>query len=260
MPRVRLLPGDAVMSAALGAALAVHGRQPVLLGDETEPADCAQQICAECRLVLVADAHGRLPDPRAALAGRRRPFVAAVSEGRAFAAPADVVEREVTAAVLDADQPFADLVTSPERLLRLPASAHDTARLVSALTIENLQARDDRFRQYLAGLGHDLNQKSDDAAQAMQHDIAAFYFDNQYDDAKVFVSGRNADFPHEKEFTTENLKSVIDAIGAVCSGAPIPGGRARTRRRCRPQRRRWARRWVRRPTSNSISQARSSTC
>jgi hypothetical protein len=92
-------------------------------------------------------------------------------------------------------------------------------------SIEELQANDDNFRKYLTGLETDLDTKSAAAAQKMEADIAAFYLANHYDDSKEFGSGRNTDFLHEKEFSLDNLKKVIDAISAaVFSGAPVPKG------------------------------------
>ncbi|MBV6703507.1 hypothetical protein [Kitasatospora aureofaciens] len=92
-------------------------------------------------------------------------------------------------------------------------------------SIETLQAKDDQFRQYLQTLEQDLTQKASAAKEKMHAEIETFYSHNKYDDAKVFVSGENIDFLHEKEFTLDNLKKVIDGIGAaVFSGAAPPKG------------------------------------
>ena len=95
----------------------------------------------------------------------------------------------------------------------------------SSPSIENLQAKDDEFRKYLKTLEEDLGGKAADATSRLQADISEFYKANEYDDAKIIVSGRNADFMHQKEFSLDNLKKVIDGISAaVFSGAAPPKG------------------------------------
>lgn len=139
--RVWLLPGGTILSAALGAALTVLGWRAVQLAGEEALARAAQQTSAVSGLILLPDDQGRLPDPRAALAGRPRPFVIAVSIGGAFSILADIVERQVATAVLDADQPFTNLVAGLDQLLQLPAAAHDATLLVAALREREQEAR-----------------------------------------------------------------------------------------------------------------------
>ncbi|TDD18295.1 hypothetical protein [Nonomuraea diastatica] len=92
-------------------------------------------------------------------------------------------------------------------------------------SIEDLQAKDEQFRQYLNTLEQDLNKKAATAAEQMRSEIEAFYSSNKYDDAKAFVAGKSVDFVHEKEFSLNNLKNVIDQISAaVFSGAQPPKG------------------------------------
>ncbi|TDD18294.1 helix-turn-helix transcriptional regulator [Nonomuraea diastatica] len=140
---VWLMPGGSLLSAALAAALVVVGWDVVQLASEEALARAAKEIGPTGRLVLIADTQGRLPDPRAALAGRPRPFVVAVGAGGAFSTLADVVERRVAAAVLDADRPFADLVAALDSLLRSTPVAHDANRLVA-----RLRQREDEARRF----------------------------------------------------------------------------------------------------------------
>ncbi|GAB2677995.1 hypothetical protein GCM10027194_07730 [Thalassiella azotivora] len=45
------------------------------------------------------------------------------------------------------------------------------------------------------------------------------------DDAKQFTSGSKTDFMHQKEFSLDTMKNVVDALSkAVFSGAPAPAG------------------------------------
>ncbi|MBV6701067.1 hypothetical protein KV557_28835, partial [Kitasatospora aureofaciens] len=141
MECVWLLPGSALLSVALGAALTVLGWRAVQLSGEEALACAAREIGPAGKLVLIADAQGRLPDPRAALVGRPRPLVVAVSAGGPFSVLADFVERRVATAVLDADQPFTDLVAGLDRLLRRSVAAHDSARLVAVLREREQEAR-----------------------------------------------------------------------------------------------------------------------
>ncbi|MBQ0864059.1 hypothetical protein KBZ21_29235 [Streptomyces sp. A73] len=95
----------------------------------------------------------------------------------------------------------------------------------SSPSIAELQAREDQFKKYLQTLQDDLAGKAENAETAMRKDIDSFYQHNNFDDATVFVSGKSTDFLHEKEFTAENLKKIIDAISAaVFSGGAAPKG------------------------------------
>lgn len=138
---VWLMPGNLPLSVALGAALALLGWRTIQLAGEEELAHAAREANVVHRLVLVGDARGELPDPRPALAGHARPLSVAVATGRGFSLLADVVERREVEAVVDADQPFADLVAALDRLLRLSPAAHDAARLAAALRGRENEAR-----------------------------------------------------------------------------------------------------------------------
>ncbi|WP_329611965.1 hypothetical protein OG244_38610 [Streptomyces brevispora] len=88
-----------------------------------------------------------------------------------------------------------------------------------------MKAKDDEFRKYLKTLEDDLGAKAADAATKLQGEVVNFYKQSGYDDAKSIVSGQNTDFLHEKEFSLENLKTVIDGISAaVFAGAATPKG------------------------------------
>ncbi|WP_329611966.1 LuxR C-terminal-related transcriptional regulator [Streptomyces brevispora] len=139
--RVWLLPSGTILSAALGAGLTVLGWCTVQLAGEDALASAARQTSAVSGLILLPDAQGTLPDPQAALAGRPRPFVIAVSMGGAFSILADIVERRVAAVVLDAEQPFTSLVAGVDRLLQLRTAAYDATSLVAALREREQEAR-----------------------------------------------------------------------------------------------------------------------
>ncbi|MEE1821635.1 LuxR C-terminal-related transcriptional regulator [Streptomyces sp. BE20] len=142
MQRVWLLPGGTVLSAALGAALTLLGWRITQLAGEDELAGAAREISAMSALILLPDVRGGLPDPRAALVGRPRPFTVAVGMRGELSVLADIVERRVAAAVLDADQPFTNLVAGLDRLLRLPTAVVDDAtRLVAGLREREQEAR-----------------------------------------------------------------------------------------------------------------------
>lgn len=92
-------------------------------------------------LVLFADPHGELPDPRPVLTGRRRPFVVAVGTARAFWSMASALDRGIALAVLDADQPFSDLAASLDRLLRTGTGGHRTLAVAGELHRREAEAR-----------------------------------------------------------------------------------------------------------------------
>lgn len=95
----------------------------------------------------------------------------------------------------------------------------------SSPSVEDLKTKDTEFRQYLKTLEEDLGGKATDAETKLKGEIDAFYKQGGYDDAKPLISGQNTDFMHEKEFSLENMKNVIDGISAaVFSGAAPPKG------------------------------------
>jgi len=92
-------------------------------------------------------------------------------------------------------------------------------------SIEEMQKKDDAFRQYLVGIAADLDAKSAAIQSKMQSDMTAFYTSNNYDDAKDITSGQNTDFQHQSEFSLANLNAVITAISdAVFAGSAPPAG------------------------------------
>jgi hypothetical protein len=92
-------------------------------------------------------------------------------------------------------------------------------------SIQDLEAKENDFRAYLAQLEQELAQKSANVGAQMATTISAFYTNNNYTDAKDIVSGQNYDFMHSSEFSLDNMKAIIDAISkAVFAGAPAPSG------------------------------------
>lgn len=92
-------------------------------------------------------------------------------------------------------------------------------------SIQDLEAKDNAFRDYLSNLEKQLDAQAAAAKTAMEAAITDFYTKNKYDDAKEFVSGQNTDFVHTKEFSLQNVKNIIDAISAaVFAGSAVPSG------------------------------------
>ena len=138
---VWFLPGGDLLPVALGAALTVFGWHAMQGSSEESLANASTGIDGTKRLVLVADSVGRLPDLRAASAGGSRPFVVAVGGRGAFSALADAVERRVASAVLNADQPFVELVTSLDQALRVKRAACSDAELATLVRERVREAR-----------------------------------------------------------------------------------------------------------------------
>jgi hypothetical protein len=92
-------------------------------------------------------------------------------------------------------------------------------------SIADLAKRDQQFREYLKTIETDLETKSAEAKGKLQAEIDRFYKNNGYDDAKIMVTGQNAEFLHQQEFTLENLQKVIDQLSAaVFHGGVVPQG------------------------------------
>jgi DNA-binding NarL/FixJ family response regulator len=122
--------------------LSAAGWRVVRIAGEDALARAAGEAEIAGRLVLIADSTGKMPDLRV-LAGRSRPRIVAIGTRRAFATLAEVVSSQVAGAVLDADQPFADLIASLDRLLRR-APAADVLGLVA-----DLRAREEEAQRFV---------------------------------------------------------------------------------------------------------------
>ena len=158
---VWILADRSALPAALAAALRVAGWPAVHLFSPEALDRAARRPGPTPRLVVVADQRGHLPDPRPALSGRMQPLVVAIGPRPALSALADAVERRVTRSVLDADQPFTDLVRALDAALAQPITppdaAHEMARLVTELrdrdaAAERFDALTTRERQVLGQL------------------------------------------------------------------------------------------------------------
>jgi DNA-binding CsgD family transcriptional regulator len=137
---VWVVAGDEVASAGLAAGLSVLGWPSVRLVRSDGLASAARAASRVGRVVLVADAAGEVPDPRPALSSLTDPLVVAVGGRPALPALADSVERLVAMAVVDADQPFGDLIRSLDRVLRMGVSA-PPGELVATLRARERDAR-----------------------------------------------------------------------------------------------------------------------
>lgn len=95
----------------------------------------------------------------------------------------------------------------------------------SSPSIDDLKAKNKEFQDYLDSIQQDLDAKTSAALKQMQADITNFYTTNNYTDAKIMVQGKNSEFMHEREFSLDNVKKVIDGISAaVFSNESAPTG------------------------------------
>jgi DNA-binding NarL/FixJ family response regulator len=138
---VWVVSDDAALSAAVGAALTATGWPSVRVVAGERLPQVARAVLHQGKLVLVADAEGRLPDPRPALLGRAPPVVVAVGTRTALPALADAVARLVATEAVDADQPFTDLIDALDRILRQGVRRADPAGLLDTLRTRELEAR-----------------------------------------------------------------------------------------------------------------------
>lgn len=127
-----------MFAAALGAALLVAGWHPVHLVSGKASGHVPRNVG---KLILVTDPQGGVPDPGSTPGDGSRPILVALGTGRAFAKLASVVERWGAAAMVDGDQPFAELVATLDRLLRSPPAARDVTRLVARLRQREAEAQ-----------------------------------------------------------------------------------------------------------------------
>lgn len=146
---VWILADRSALPAALATALTVAGWPVVRLFSQEALDRAARRPGSTPRLVIVADQRGRLPDPRPALSGRMRPLVVAIGPRPALSALADAVERRVARTVLDADQPFTDLVRALDTSLLQPTTPPDAAHDMVRLATE-LRARDAAAERFTA--------------------------------------------------------------------------------------------------------------
>jgi DNA-binding CsgD family transcriptional regulator len=130
---VWVVSSDALLAAAIAAGLSVLGWPVVRLVNEAGLVAAGLAGARVTRLILVANAAGYLPDPRAALVHLPAPLVVAVGARLAWPALLAAVERLVAVVVVDADQPFGDLLRSLDRVLGGAAGPEPDGRLAAAL-------------------------------------------------------------------------------------------------------------------------------
>ncbi|HST49166.1 hypothetical protein [Jatrophihabitans sp.] len=90
-------------------------------------------------------------------------------------------------------------------------------------SIQDLEARDREFANYLKGMRDELNARADAMDQSLGDQIARWKAGTP--DARILVSGRNLDFVHEPSFFFGQLLNGLQAVaGAVFAGTGAPAG------------------------------------
>jgi hypothetical protein len=92
-------------------------------------------------------------------------------------------------------------------------------------SIKSMAESDEAFRNYIAKLRSDLQQQATDVGAQVQKKIDDHYASSKFTDQVSILNGQNFDFVHQKEFSLENLKGIVDAIAnAVFAGGTEPPG------------------------------------
>ena len=92
-------------------------------------------------------------------------------------------------------------------------------------SIAEMAAKEKAFADWLATREQALDARRAALQKTQDADIASFYSENSWNDAKILGSGSNTDFQHQSDFTLKNLKLIIDAIGrAMFSDSAAPTG------------------------------------
>lgn len=92
-------------------------------------------------------------------------------------------------------------------------------------SIQQMESKEDDYRQYLSKIQDQLNQRANLAEKDMDNRVDDFYKHNNYQMID-FISGKNSDFMQSSEWSLENVKKIIDAISKAVFGAkgPVPEG------------------------------------
>ena len=91
-------------------------------------------------------------------------------------------------------------------------------------SIEEMEAKEDRYREYIHKLENELKIRADKYEDQLDKKINEYFKDNEWD-YQNFLSGRNVDFLHEKDWSLDNLKNIIDQISkAIFGDTKAPAG------------------------------------
>jgi hypothetical protein len=88
-------------------------------------------------------------------------------------------------------------------------------------TIQEMQKQEDDYRQYIQKLENELRERSSSYEKDQQNKIDKYYKDSNWDMVN-FISGKNVDFLHEKEWSLDNLKKILDLVSKAMFGATTP--------------------------------------
>ncbi|MEO7259975.1 MAG: hypothetical protein ABI047_01705 [Jatrophihabitantaceae bacterium] len=90
-------------------------------------------------------------------------------------------------------------------------------------SIQDLEAKDREFANYIDGVRQQLNAQADGMDQHINDQITRWK--TNAPDARVIVTGRNLDFVHESSFSLEKLANILTTIAkAVFAGTEAPPG------------------------------------
>jgi len=90
-------------------------------------------------------------------------------------------------------------------------------------SIQELEARDQEFANYIEGVRKQLDGQADNMDQRIATLITEWK--THASDARIIVSGRNLDFVHEASFSLEKLQNILKTVAsAVFAGTEAPPG------------------------------------
>ena len=90
-------------------------------------------------------------------------------------------------------------------------------------SIQELEAKDREFQNYINGVRDQLNAQADAMDQHIADRITEWK--SSATDARIIVSGRNLDFVHESSFSLDKLANILKTIAsAVFAGTEAPPG------------------------------------
>jgi len=91
-------------------------------------------------------------------------------------------------------------------------------------SIQELQQKDEEFRKYISQLEKELESRAESYISQMDRAIQDFYSTNGWKE-ESYITGTNNQFLHSKEWTMDNVKKLIDAIGiSLLGGGKPPDG------------------------------------
>lgn len=92
-------------------------------------------------------------------------------------------------------------------------------------SIKQMAEKEDEYRSYLAKLRAELKKRSGEMTADLDKNVENFYKQNSWTKTG-FITGENADFVHEAEWSLKNVKNIIDQIGKAVfdSAGKLPEG------------------------------------